>query len=194
MTNAALTKNTEKNTLPPDVHYDVKMLTQLFNKPTYSIIRADKKRKINDISNGAINHGGDDDDHDFGGGGYDAEDNDGPQPQENQQLENNAPRPNNVDENETDMPLIPQPKRVNQIQLNYVKSAKFVDVKSLENSIYRELDHSLHIEEKKVGSNNNSSPIKKKRGNTHIFVCFRNYSKHCYRRCLTKYKCSILFS
>jgi len=158
----ALSKNTEKNTLPPDVHYDIKMLTQLFNKPNYSIIRSDKKRKINDITDGNNdNHGGDDDDNDFGGGGFDGDD-DAPQHQDNQQLENNAPRPNNIDENETDMPLIPQPKRVNQIQLNYVKSAKFVDVKSLENSIYRELDHSLHIEEKKVASNSNSSPIKRK--------------------------------
>jgi condensin complex subunit 2 len=155
------------NTLPEDVHYDVKMLTQLFNKPNWHINVSKRKRdsdaaaawqspgarrppesgagaqqdeQQNDGDEANMNLA---DDYnlygvDFGGPGDDddgflAAANQQHQQQQQQQLGDVAP------ELGQQVGFLEEPRRPEQITINYVKTAKFIDVKALKSNLWSKL-------------------------------------------------------
>jgi condensin complex subunit 2 len=139
-----LKKASEKNNLlPPDVHYDIKMLTQLFNKPKWrvslvrkfqeiSLIVLQNKRKRDEPSEDDSVHFApemhptemDDDDHEY------------------------VIEPP-VEVAEAGLELIAEPRKVEQIKISYAKTAKFVDVKALKEDIWRELKEHEKEEDKR---------------------------------------------
>eukprot|EP01119_Soliformovum_irregulare_P020385 TRINITY_DN6591_c0_g1_i3.p1 TRINITY_DN6591_c0_g1~~TRINITY_DN6591_c0_g1_i3.p1 ORF type:complete len:660 (+),score=227.59 TRINITY_DN6591_c0_g1_i3:242-1981(+) len=137
------------NTLPPDVHYDVNMLTQLFNKPKWRVSLA-RRKKLMEAQNSDMGHGEsvpwkENQNDDMGGfdGGGDFDDNAGfgnPGLDLNDGLEgdNQFFEPPNLDL-DGNFNLVQAPRRVEQIRVNYAKNAKVVDVKALKDSLWRQL-------------------------------------------------------
>eukprot|EP01116_Phalansterium_solitarium_P021721 TRINITY_DN6884_c0_g2_i9.p1 TRINITY_DN6884_c0_g2~~TRINITY_DN6884_c0_g2_i9.p1 ORF type:complete len:775 (+),score=240.75 TRINITY_DN6884_c0_g2_i9:22-2325(+) len=131
----------KNNTLPPDVHYDPKMLTQLFIKPTWRVAMGHRsKRQKGDGGDEFVvpPFGANDDgpgapfDNDFGGdfggadfgGGADSDD---------EHVEFMPPAI------ATEADLVQAPRKIEKIRVNYAKSAKFVDVRALKETIWTEL-------------------------------------------------------
>jgi len=153
-------------TLPADVHYDAKMLTQLFTKPKWRI-SLNKRHKgedgfVNSVAGGKwfeyqnpndINNfiPPSENDNDDGGFNPDAFDDSEP---ENYMIE--APA---LGEN---MELVEEPKKVEQIKINYAKSAKVVDVKALKNSIWEDLCATNNVTKSKSAKGNNLTMEKPK--------------------------------
>jgi len=166
------------NTLPEDVHYNIKMLTQLFNKPNWHINSSKRKRiameggsnqNQNGIDNNNNNNNNNNekeqekeqpnmnlmDDDDFGGidmgveMGVNFDENDEKQNQplafnlfgdetsnahHQQQQNGNDPIPEL-----SGGKFIDEPKRPDQIMINYQKTAKFIDVRALKTNLWEKL-------------------------------------------------------
>lgn len=139
---------TVTNMLPPDVHYDVKELTTLFNKPRWRISLTKRKRL-----DGANMHQADPaDENGFFVGfrqendgfanmdapimGPAADFEDGPVgndfESDNDDFYIEAPA---ISEQE----LVAEPRKVEQIKINYAKQAKVVDIKGLKDTIWQEI-------------------------------------------------------
>lgn len=154
MNNAKAKKGGSLNTLPEDVHYEVKMLTQLFFKPNWHVNTTKRKREVTANENTHENRDGNDenvnlasDDEfrgiDMGGGGND---------EDFIERERNDEAPfNDGIHNETvpEMNAVPElngahfidePKRPDQIVINYAKTAKFIDVKALKNNLWEKVN------------------------------------------------------
>jgi len=128
-------------TLPPDVHYDMKMLAKLFNKPQYVI---PSKRvvpvvaPVDNINNEIqLEENGNkeiitirDDDNDImsGAGGIFADDFEDDDAFAHDNAVTNLP---------SDM--VDEPRKVDLQQINYSKTAKKIDVKVLKDSIWDKL-------------------------------------------------------
>eukprot|EP00026_Physarum_polycephalum_P003906 Phypoly_transcript_03923.p1 GENE.Phypoly_transcript_03923~~Phypoly_transcript_03923.p1 ORF type:complete len:325 (+),score=91.04 Phypoly_transcript_03923:1311-2285(+) len=155
---AVLKKASEASTtLPVDVHYDLKMLTQLFSKPKWIIppvSRRFRKPEVPTGEHGAEGEGAErgenepwyeygnandanfvdanDDDDDFEGDGFDAPvDTDATKQEEGE--EGNAAA---VDYGNG---LVAEPAKVAKLNINYAKVAKKVDVKALKTTIWTDL-------------------------------------------------------
>jgi len=122
---------TSNNSLPPDIHYDVRMLTQLFNKPRWRVSLQKRRRfekgdtdNVDDVPWG---------DHFNPNNQNDQEqDNGHPSDDENADVFIEPPAIDGIE-------LVDAPRKVEKIRVNYVKSAKVVDVKALKETIWSQL-------------------------------------------------------
>ncbi len=126
-------------TLPEDVHYDVQMLTQLFTKPKWRITA--KRRRLEQLNNMKEAHGQQTDDANEDVLLGQDNDDDGPilDPvgiDQRDIVELNAP----VEYGDLNQNLIQEPKKVEEIKISYAKTAKFVDVKKLKETLWLELE------------------------------------------------------
>jgi condensin complex subunit 2 len=137
--------------LPPDLHFDVRSLTALFNKPKWSVVPVEKRRRlstapVDDVDNGIgaaerdaaallgeagfANYDDDDDDNGFGEGGFGGAELDA------------------AGEGVTFAPvaaplagldLVASPLKPQKMTIGFERKAKRVDVRLLKRSIWQEL-------------------------------------------------------
>lgn len=141
LTTAVLKKASQTcNTLPEDVHYDPKMLTQLFTKPKWRISLAKRARLNNESNFQNTSTENNEEDNYF----------DPPDFGEDQIV---IPAPT-ID---SEMNMVEEPTKVEQTKINYVKTAKLVDVKNLKDKIWNEI--ALKKNEKETNPAGNFSEI-----------------------------------
>eukprot|EP01117_Protostelium_nocturnum_P014983 TRINITY_DN5760_c0_g1_i2.p1 TRINITY_DN5760_c0_g1~~TRINITY_DN5760_c0_g1_i2.p1 ORF type:complete len:720 (-),score=211.19 TRINITY_DN5760_c0_g1_i2:39-2117(-) len=138
----AKSKNKTANLLPPDIRYDIKSLTQLFCKPDCRISIA-KKRNIalqQRSDEGMENETTDDYFHDVPNP---IEEDDFSPVNDFNVINEDQNEKNQIDLSEFDDPnfggLVPEPKKVEQIKVNYATSAKLVDIKALKDTLWQNL-------------------------------------------------------
>eukprot|EP01112_Ceratiomyxa_fruticulosa_P021195 TRINITY_DN7393_c0_g1_i1.p1 TRINITY_DN7393_c0_g1~~TRINITY_DN7393_c0_g1_i1.p1 ORF type:complete len:747 (-),score=208.47 TRINITY_DN7393_c0_g1_i1:88-2328(-) len=162
LSNTVLKKATETSiTLPPDVHYSLKNLTQLFNKPKWMVPPVGKRLRMSS-NNGNLDWVPASQDGEFyvGGGGNneqggdnnpgDDSDNDvvgfDPSTLNNMNEEYDAQIPND-NSNDFNGDFVSQPARVPKVSINYVKIAKKIDVKALKATLWTRLCESPNNDE-----------------------------------------------
>lgn len=122
----------KKVTLPEDLHLSIRWLTGLFlNKRTFVKVRG-----------AAVEHTGDDDDVQVGDNGWYDFDNDGDNddfPETDLPNSNEAGTDGEVGRSSMGVNLVPEPTRVEAVDINYAKVAKDVDVRALKSGIWSRL-------------------------------------------------------
>ncbi|TNN77646.1 Condensin complex subunit 2 [Liparis tanakae] len=150
-TKSALTASNKKTTLPSDFQFSPETLSQLSLKPSSSLSQEGQKRLSGELGEGIGDYdynnandtanfcpglqGGDSDDDGEGFAGSD----------DTQPSSDSIPAPSQDQEGiatygEDD--LVPQPYRVNTIEINYAKTAKKMDMKRLKNNMWSLLTES----------------------------------------------------
>lgn len=141
----------QPTTLPPDLHFDARSLTALFNKPKWSVVPADKRRRLStaplddDVDNGVGGAAARDaaqmlgdarfddyDDNDFDGGGFDGAGMD------------DAPMP--LAAAHAGLDLVASPLKPQKYTIGFQRKAKRVDVRLLKRSIWQELSRKLGVD------------------------------------------------
>ncbi|KAM8885357.1 condensin complex subunit 2 isoform 1-T2 [Spinachia spinachia] len=149
---SALSAGNKKTTLPADFQFPPETLSQLSLKPSSSLSQEGQKRLSGELGEGigdydynnandtanfcpGLEEGGDSDDEGEGFAGSD----------DTQPSGDSIPLPSQDEEGiatygEDD--LVPEPHRVNQIEINYAKTAKKMDMKRLKNNMWTLLTES----------------------------------------------------
>ncbi|XP_023814501.1 condensin complex subunit 2 [Oryzias latipes] len=143
---SALSTTNKKTTLPTDFQFPPETLSQLSLKPSSSLCQEGQKRLSGEVGDGIGDYdynnandtanfcpglqGGDSDDDDVEGftGSDDIQPSGGSEAPPSQDLEGVS----TYGEDE----LVPEPHRVNKIEINYAKTAKKMDMKKLKNSMW----------------------------------------------------------
>ncbi|KAJ8286162.1 hypothetical protein GJAV_G00035220 [Gymnothorax javanicus] len=146
---SALSTSNKKTTLPSDFHYAPESLSQLNYKPSGTLHKQGTKRVSGDLGDGIgdydYNNANDtanfcpglqdgDSDDDAGGFGGPEEDEMNSQPFS----DGLPPTSQDLDGISTygEDNLVPEPQRVNKIEINYAKTAKKMDMKRLKNTMW----------------------------------------------------------
>uniref|UniRef100_A0A8C7Z610 Condensin complex subunit 2 n=1 Tax=Oryzias sinensis TaxID=183150 RepID=A0A8C7Z610_9TELE len=143
---SALSTTNKKTTLPTDFQFPPETLSQLSLKPSSSLCQEGQKRLSGEVGDGIGDYdynnandtanfcpglqGGDSDDDDVEGftGSDDIQPSGGSEAPPSQDLEGVS----TYGEDE----LVPEPHRVNKIEINYAKTAKKMDMKKLKNNMW----------------------------------------------------------
>ncbi|KAG9354898.1 hypothetical protein JZ751_001611 [Albula glossodonta] len=163
---SALSTSNKKTTLPADFHYPPEALSQLSFKPSNTLSKQGKKRVSGELGDGIGDYdynnandtanfcpapqGRDSDDEADGFGG----------PEEDSEMTSQPfsdgmpPSSQDADDISTygEDNLVPEPQKVNKIEINYAKTAKKMDMKRLKNTMWGLLTDCLDKPLKEVES------------------------------------------